>query len=230
MIDLSELGGALQNVTSMTIGVDGAGAAGLVTIDDIRLLSESLDSLIPVAAIQAWETAVTADAPTFLLTNIVDGVYDIGTLSGDISYEFIVRGNPAEEMASMGLMGRRDFGDSSAGLKYEQWPDTGTYGATIFGVADYDFGVATAPGEDTHLVFISSEAAGTTSLYVNGVYGGQIEDVITLSGVTGIGYIASAEDGSASFDNFDGSVFGVAVYDAALSEAAIAAHAEAFLE
>jgi len=230
LIDLSELGGALENVTSLTIGVDGAGAAGLVTIDDIRLISESIDSLIPAAAIQAWETAVTPDVPTFLLTNVVDGVYDIGTVSGDISYEFIVRSNADEAMASMGLLGRRDFGDSSAGLKYEQWPDTGTYGATIFGVADHDFGVPTAPGEDTHLVFNSSEATGITSLYVNGVYGGQIESAITVSGVTGIGYIASTEDGSTSFDNFDGNIFGVAVYDVPLSEAKIAAHADAFLK
>ncbi len=230
LVDLSGLGVTLQNVTKMTMGVDGSGAAGLVYIDDIRLLSESLDSLIPGAAIQAWETAATADAPAFLVTHCVDGVYDIGALSGDISYEFIVRSNPNEELPSMGLMGRRDFGDTSAGLKYEQWQNTDTYGATVFGVADYDFGIATSPGQDTHLVFISSEATGTTTLYVNGIYGGQIENAITLSGMTGIGYMASAEDGSTSFDNFDGNIFGVAVYDVSLAEATIAAHADAFLK
>ncbi len=229
-IDLSDLGTTLQSVTSLTLGVDGAGAAGLVYFDDIRLVATRLESMIPTEAIEAWKTVVTADTPAFLITHDVDSVYDIGPVSGDISYEFIVRSNPDETMASMGLMGRRGFGDSSVGLKFEQWNNTGTYGATVFGVADHDFGTPTAPGEDTHLVFISSEDAGTTTLYVNGVYGGEIPSAITLNGVTGIGYIASVEDGSASFDNFDGNIFGVAVYDAALSESVIQAHADAFLK
>lgn len=36
-IDLSTVGGNLSNVTSLTIGIEGAGAAGIVYIDDIRL-------------------------------------------------------------------------------------------------------------------------------------------------------------------------------------------------
>jgi len=36
-IDLSAVGGNLSNVTSLTIGVEGAGASGVVYIDDIRL-------------------------------------------------------------------------------------------------------------------------------------------------------------------------------------------------
>ena len=57
-----------------------------------------------------------------------------------MTYEFVVRSNVDEEEASMCLIGRRYFGDTEAGLKYEQWNNTGTYGATVFGVADYDFG------------------------------------------------------------------------------------------
>jgi hypothetical protein len=230
LIDMSNMGNMLQSVTSLTTGVDGADASGVVYIDDIRLYANVTEMSIPTEAIQAWETAANADAPAFILTNVVDSFYDIGLVSGDISYEFIVRSNPDEALPSMGLMGRRDIGDSWAGLKFEQWQNTGTYGATVFGVADHDFGVATAPGEDTHLVFVSSEDAGTTTLYVNGVLGGEIPSAITLSGLTGIGYIASAEDGSASFDNFDGTIFGVAVYDSALSEVDIATHADAFLK
>jgi hypothetical protein len=37
IIDLSEVGGNLQNVTSLTIGVDGANAAGMLYIDEIGL-------------------------------------------------------------------------------------------------------------------------------------------------------------------------------------------------
>lgn len=227
-IDLSSVGTDLENVKQFSIGISGAGASGIVYIDDIRLYPQPLELFEP-AAVQDWETAATLDAPAFIDTFAGDGLYDIGALSGEISYEFIVRSNPAEAEASMALIGRRNFGDTSVGLKFEQWPDSGTYGATVFGVADYDFEVATAPGDDTHLVFISSEVEATTSLYVNGAYQGSIDTAITLSGLVGIGFVADAEDGSASFDNFDGDIFGVAIYDVALSEDEIAAHADAFL-
>jgi len=178
------------------------------------------------ALIGDWEAAATSDSPGFLATNIADGVYDIGALSGDITYEFVVMSNLDEAEASMCLIGRRGFGDMEAGLKYEQRNNTGTYGATVFGVADYDYGVANSPGVDTHLVFVSS--AGETALYVNGVYQASVATEIALSGVVGIGYGAQAEDGSDSFDNFDGDILGVAIYDAALSADVIAAHSDEY--
>jgi hypothetical protein len=180
------------------------------------------------AALNDWEAAATSDSPGFLATNIADGVYDIGALSGDITYEFVVKSNPDEAEASMCLIGRRQFGDTKVGLKYEQWPDTGTYGATVFGVADYDYGVATNPGVETHLVFVSN--AGETALYVNGVYQASIAAEITLSGNVGIGYGAQGADASGSFDNFDGDIFGVAIYDVALSADQIAAHSDAYFK
>jgi len=179
----------------------------------------------------AWKRAAKASAPTFLATDVQDGIYDIGTLGGEVSYEFVIRSNAAEQEVSMCLMGRRNFGDTQSGLKYEQWSSEGgtkTYGATLFGVADYDYGVATAPGLPTHLVFVASEATQTTALYVNGEYKGSVEAAILLSGKVGIGYGAQAEDGSAFFDNFDGDIFGVAVYDGALSYGEIRTHADAY--
>ncbi|OHB64260.1 MAG: hypothetical protein A2168_07005 [Planctomycetes bacterium RBG_13_50_24] len=182
------------------------------------------------AILQHWRAAAKSASPAFFATNIADGIYDIGVLSGDITYEFVIRSNPDETEVSMALIGRRHFGETMAGLKYEQWPDTGTYGATIFGVMDYDFGVATNPGVDTHLAFVSSEDLGTTALYVNGVYKASVPTAITLSGIVGIGCGAQAEDGSDYFDNFDGVIFGVAIYDTALSEDVILSHSEAFFE
>jgi concanavalin A-like lectin/glucanase superfamily protein len=181
------------------------------------------------AGLAAWEDVAMAAAPTFFATDVVDGIYDIGALSGDITYEFIVQSNPAEEQASMALIGRRNFGDTEVGLKYEQWNNTGTYGATVFGVADYDYGVATNPGMPTHLVFVSSEDTATTTLYVDGALQGSIDSAITLAGPVGIGNAAQAEDGSDFFDDFDGDIFGVAIYDAALSAGQIRTHADAYL-
>ena len=175
-----------------------------------------------------WAVTVAGDSPAYLDTFVEDGLYDIGALSGDITYEFVVLSNPDETEASMALIGRRQFGDTEAGLKYEQWNNTGTYGATIFGVVDLDYGVPTAPGEYTVLAFVSSEDAATTTLYVNGVQEGSVASAITLSGLVGIGYGAQGEDGSGSFDNFDGTIFGVAIYDEALSDDKIAKHSDSY--
>ena len=41
-IDLSTVGANLGNVTLLTIGIEGAGAAGVVYIDDVRLVSPAL--------------------------------------------------------------------------------------------------------------------------------------------------------------------------------------------
>ncbi|MCP4259487.1 MAG: LamG domain-containing protein [Planctomycetes bacterium] len=177
---------------------------------------------------ESWLTAAAADSPAFLETFVEDDLYDIGALSGDITYEFVVISNPDEQEASMALIGRRGFGDTEAGLKYEQWNNTGTYGATLFGVVDLDYGVPTSPGEHTVLTFLSSEASNTTALYINGALAGSVDSAITLSGLVGIGYGASGEDMSGAFDNFDGTIFGVAIYDEALSDEQIAAHADAY--
>ncbi len=183
------------------------------------------------ANVGSWKTAAADAKPGFLATYVADGLYDIGTFGGEQTYEFVVRSNPDEQEASMCLIGRRDFGDTQMGLKYEQWNNTKTYGATVFGVADYDFKVPNAPGEYTHLAFVASKAAAKTDLYVNGVLKGSVATDITLSGSVGIGYGAQNRPPSAAFfDNFDGSIFGVAIYDRALSEAEIAANSARFLE
>ncbi|MBC8471970.1 MAG: hypothetical protein H8D56_21120 [Planctomycetes bacterium] len=175
-----------------------------------------------------WLAAASKDSPAYLDTFVADGLYDIGALSGDITYEFVVISNPDETEASMALIGRRQFGDTQAGLKYEQWNNTGTYGATLFGVVDLDFGVPTSPGEHTVLTFVSSETTNTTALYVNGALAGSVDSAITLSGMVGIGYGAQGEDMSGAFDNFDGTIFGVAIYDEALTDEQIAAHADSY--
>jgi len=166
--------------------------------------------------------------PNYLDTYVQNGAYDIGALSGDISYEFIVNSNPDETEASMALIGRIGHGDTTVALKYEQWNNTGLYGATVFGVADHDFGVPTAPGEYTHLVFVSSEDTGTTELYVNGELAGSVPTAITLSGIVGIGQAIRDPEGVGVIDNFDGTIFGVAIYDRLLTADEIAGNADSY--
>jgi hypothetical protein len=47
IIDLSSVGGNLQSVTSLTIGVDGASAAGMLYIDEIRLYPLAAEIITP---------------------------------------------------------------------------------------------------------------------------------------------------------------------------------------
>ncbi len=209
------------------------------SLDDVSFFSRALaaDEIVAImggpaaAALAAWENAATAAEPGYLATNVADGVYDIGAFGGEMTYEFVVQSNPDETQASMCLIGRRDFGDTQMGLKYEQWNNTGTYGATAFGVADYDYGVATNPGVPTHLVFVASQAAGTTALYVNGVYQASVDAAILLSGMVGIGYGAQDRAGADPFfDDFDGEIFGVAIYDRALTLGEIRLNADTYFQ
>ena len=48
IIDLAQVGGNLQNVTSLTVGVDGANAAGMLYIDEIGLYPRTAEYLTPV--------------------------------------------------------------------------------------------------------------------------------------------------------------------------------------
>ena len=180
------------------------------------------------ATLVGWEAAATADSPGFIATNVPLGVYDIGAYGGEQTYEFVVNCNPDEDAVSMALVGRHGHGDTTAAIKYEQWNNLETYGATIFGVVDLDYGVAINRGVDTHLVFVASEAAGTTELYVDGALAGSVDGVISLSGVVGIGGANRDPEGSGWVDPFDGDIFGAAIYDGALSADQIAAHSDAY--
>jgi hypothetical protein len=208
------------------VGDGEPGGAGVLKVADIRIIEPDR-----TAEIASWQAAAAAASPVFIATNVADGTYDIGTYGGEQTYEFVVRSNPAEVEPSMALIGRRNSSETNAGIKYEQWQNTGTYGATLFGVVDLDFGVATNPGVDTHLAFVSSVDASTTKLYVNGEYKASVDNAISLSGNVGIGYgiqDPALNSGVATFDNFDGVIYGVAIYDAALSDEEIAAHSAAF--
>jgi len=184
--------------------------------------------LLEGAGILSWEAAAAAAEPGYLATSVPLGVYDIGAYSGDQTFEFVVNSNPDEEAVSMALIGRHGHGDTTMAIKFDQWNDTGEYGATIFGVVDLYYGVANNPGVDTHLAFVSSEAAGTTELYIDGALAGSVDGAISLSGLVGIGGANRDPEGTGWVDPFDGDILGVAIYDSALSADQIAANADAF--
>jgi len=197
------------------VAADGAVVPGLVS--SFRIADKNTDN---------WAAGISSSEPNYLATFVQNGTYDIGTFGDVQSYEFIVRCNPAETMTSLALIGRLNFGDTKAGLKYEQWNNTKHYGATLFGVMDYDYGVENAPGEYTHLVFVASKADAKTDLYVNGELKGSVPAAILLSGEVGIGRAIRAN--GTFVDDFDGTIFGVAIYGRALSADEIVKHADMY--
>ena len=182
------------------------------------------------ATLSTWQAAVgtgTAPAATvFTPTNgAAPAVVNVGTLSGDRSFEFIY--NAGVGGASQALMGSQDPVSGVQGLKADQWNATGFFGMTDFGVADYTSSAAMIRNADTRVVYSSNGV--DTLLYVNGAQVFTFAGVdLTMTGLNAIG-AASTPGHAAFFDNLAGTVLGFASYDSALSAAEVSAHFNAFV-
>lgn len=181
------------------------------------------------ASLLTWQTEVgTGTTPAATVFTTTTGaspaLVNVGSLSGDRSFEFIYFSTGAA--VSQALMGSQAVASGSQGLKAEQFNNTGLMGMTDFGVADYNSTFTAITNADTHVVYTSNGV--DTLMYVNGAL------VFTYSGVdltmTGTNALAAASNsaGSAFFDNLSGSVLGFASYDSALSPAEVATHYNAF--
>lgn len=190
-------------------------------------LATGLVGNIAHADISQWVDAVNMGTPhTYLSTNIAPtpALVDIGALSGDVTYEFLVNGN---QTGSSALLGSYD-GFTGEAIKFEQYLNTGHYGITRFGFSDYDFGINTAFGSDVVLGFVVNSALGTTSLFVNGMdTGATIPYALTLQGTVGFGGAYNFNNNS-FFDALEGKILGFAAFDEALSPDEIQSHANAF--
>jgi len=182
------------------------------------------------ATLLMWQSEVALGAPaaaTHFTTISAPVLLNVGSLSGDRSFEFIFNADAtAEGSVSSALIGTQSVAEGRQGLKFEQWQDTGLFGATAFGVADYTSTVPVQNNVDLHAVFTSDGA--TTALYVNGAFVYSFDSLgLALTGVQGLGG-ASTDDGSAFFDVLPGSISGFASYDSALSPAEVMTHYSAF--
>ena len=156
--------------------------AGLIT-----LIGESAQ-----ADISAYAKDVSADATnSFLTTNASTSPepVNIGTLNGNNTYEFIVNAK-TDLTSSDALMG---VGDGGEAIKFDQFPDSGDYGATIYTVADYRFNVQETLGTPVVLDFVAHPATGTTELFVDGVdTGSSVPFAVALSGEVGLAHLFTA--------------------------------------
>jgi hypothetical protein len=182
------------------------------------------------ATLQMWQAQVGIGAPaaaTNFSTISAPQVFNVGTLTGDRSFEFIFNANAAAPgSVSSAFIGTQVVANGRQGLKYEQWQDTGFFGATAFGVADYTSTVPVQNNTDLHAVFTSNGT--TTTLYLNGASAYTFDSLgLALTGPQGLGGAVNT-DGVTFFDVMPGSIFGFASYDSALSAAEISAHYSAF--
>ncbi len=178
------------------------------------------------AALSHWKTAVgtgtTATATKFTTVSTPEKI-NVGTLSGAMSFEFIVNaGSTPIEYGWSILLGTYD-GNSQI-LDWEGFGNTNNYGINDGGI-NLDSGVAHTADTDTHLVFTTDGLS--TYLYVNGVLAHTfIGDVIDISGTTGLG---AAIWGGGFIGRLPGNILGFAAYDSQLSATEIAAHRAAFV-
>jgi hypothetical protein len=177
----------------------------------------------------AWQAAVAAGTPAAATrTEPAAGndqvTVDVGVLDGDRTFEFIVNAGDSTSSGSL-------LGDSTQGLRFEQWQNSGTMGLTVYGVADHQSPVAPPLLTDTHIVFTSD---GTdTNLYVDGVLQHTFAGIpLTGTGVQGLAAAAFPTFAGTVvnyFDRLDGHLLGFASYASALSPAELARHADALL-
>ncbi len=91
-IDLSTVGGNLSSVTTLTIGVEGAGVAGVIYIDDIRLYPKTPEFITPT---EPDTTGLLAYYALDGNANDGSGNGHDGAAAGDLSYETGVVGSAA---------------------------------------------------------------------------------------------------------------------------------------
>jgi hypothetical protein len=175
-----------------------------------------------------WQNQVRNVGATPAATNFttVNGaapmVIDVGALSGDSSFEFIV--NAGFTGLSSALLGNRTD-NGRQGLKFEQWMDSGVLGITNFGVVDILSNDTPPANIDTHIAFVS-DGLSTTDLYVNGANVETFNAPLVMFGSQGLAGVIQNNGGP--FDLLDGNILGFASYDVALSPAEVATHSNAF--
>ncbi|MHC4488719.1 MAG: LamG-like jellyroll fold domain-containing protein [Planctomycetota bacterium] len=84
-IDLASVGTNLQNVTTVSIGIDGNGASGKLLFDDIGLY------VLAHASVNEWRIAAENDDAE---ENASDGSIDLGSSDLELAYENTGQGNP----------------------------------------------------------------------------------------------------------------------------------------
>lgn len=182
-------------------------------------------------ALSDWQSRVTGAGTTpaaTVFTSTSGGspiLTDVGSLSGDRTFEFIV--NAGLGGASSAFLGYNGA-NGNQGLKFEQWQDTGVYGMTVFGLIDLSSTTSSLLNRNTHVLFVSDGSSGT-DLWIDGTRVHTFSGYpLQLTGMQGLAGIATTTPGN-YIDPLDGNILGFASYNSALSQVEILDHYNAFV-
>ncbi|MFD2160275.1 PIG-L family deacetylase [Rubritalea tangerina] len=190
-------------------------------------ISQSIANDLSAWLSQAQATGGNVSASTnggngWVLNGSTGVAYDFGALDAlegkaidGATVEFIFNIEKTRGSVAIAAVG----GDSSTGahnvFKLEQWNNTGKFGMTVPGVADYTFTTDSVYGRIAHVVFRRNNDSGTMDLFIDGVFverHGAKSDW-RLDG--GGSHLGSFPNGST--DVSTGHMLAVASYDQALS-------------
>ena len=198
----------------------------LLPITLVSLAGSSLHG----ASLAAYDAAIDGSGFVSRTTEVsaaLDGTnavaFDFGAITGDATFEFILRGDPV----AGGRDGFLAVGtDAANSLRYEQWDDTGQLGFTRGGVADNTFTAldATSPTEDTHVTYRWTSGTQTMDLFIDGVATDSIAGA-TFDMPSGEGLLGN--NGALS-EGMVGTISRVTTFNTALSDSEIAAHSDAW--
>jgi len=197
-IDMSSLGGNLSNITSLVIGIEGAGAAGVVYVDDIRLYPQETEMVEPVepdpAGLAAHYTfdsdfqdssgngnhaeavggAVIANDPTRGSVARLDGLGDgirVPAIGGGTASEVTISVWMTTDVAWTGGYFSLFHCDGwTAGDIHMHISDPGRFSAGVNGLmGDVNLQSTTLPEVDEWYNVTVTVSAAEGNLYVNGV-------------------------------------------------------------
>lgn len=187
---------------------------------------EIYDSSIAADALLSTPlTPVATLSSPVVLTGTNGSAFDFGVTSGDVTMEFILKGDPGASVSSFLAVGTNN---PQSRLVFESWSDTGQLGFTQGGVADYLFTPAVpSPTNDTHVAFVWSASTQVMKVYVNGTLAGSTTGVSTNFAMpTGWGWLGAANQ--TGDEGMSGTIYRVTIYGSILSDAAIKRHSSAF--
>lgn len=236
-IDLAGSGADVADVTSLTIGVQGAGATGMLYVDDIRLYPLVSQTILPVipddsdpnlVAHYEFEGNANDSQGNYPGTVVGDPVYVDGKVGQAISLtkndDYIVHTFDEEALwpaCTVSLWAKTDLFDQviHSGL-FNNNSNGADFQFAINGSDGYEYRGANASqmgpvSNDWVLLTISCDGS-QTDLYYNGLYVRTANEVRLLFGQISVGVNRGMDTG------FGGSIDDVRVYDRALTAAEVA--------
>jgi hypothetical protein len=249
-IDVSSLGGDLDSVETLVIGIEGAGASGVVYVDDIRLYPQEIEMIEPVAPdpaglaahyeldsdfqdssgnghhAQAVGDAAIANDPTRGAVASLDGLGD------GITVPAIGAGTTAEITISLwmntdvawtgGFFALYHNNDWTAGDVHMHVSSGGYFTAGINGLSGGNLQSATMPEVDEWYQVAVTASASEANLYVNGIReDSRVPTAVPESFVFGEGHLGIWLNGANLERALTGQIDDVRFYDRVLSYAEV---------